>query len=478
MTTPLWRNRDFVALWSGQVVSQLGAQISGTAMPLLVLATTGSPGDAGLVAAAGSLPFLVANLPAGPLVDRWNRHTVLLVSELTAAVAVVSVPIAVLAGALTVAHLAAVAFAVGLCSVFFGLAERAALPLVVPAGLLPAAIAQNEARTRGAGLIGPPLGGLLFAAGRAVPFLVDFASFLLSALALVLVRRDLKAPSPARPQNDAAAPAPAEPAAPAPAPADPAAGRSADRRESLWRATLDGLRWIWRQPLIRMTIALLAVSNLVFQALVLILVVLAHERGSASVGVLLGLYSAGGLAGALAATKLHRHLTARRVVVGVTWVWAALLPLFPFTTNPILLGVLGAACAFVGPLWNVVLTSCAAVLVPNHLLGRVTSAAMTVTWGVMPLASLIAGCLLTALPPHAAIWPLAALMLAAAIAATISPAVRHAPPLPSAGPQHPAAATGGAPPLPIDPAPVQRLRNGVPTVGDRDAGAPVGSTPP
>ena len=52
----LWRNRDFTALWGGQVVSNLGASISGTAMPLLVLTTTGSPADAGLVGAAGTLP--------------------------------------------------------------------------------------------------------------------------------------------------------------------------------------------------------------------------------------------------------------------------------------------------------------------------------------------------------------------------------------------------------------------------------------
>jgi MFS family permease len=397
---PLRRNRDFAALWSGQVVSALGAQISGTAMPLLVLATGGSPADAGLVAAAGSLPFLVANLPAGPLVDRWNRRTILLVSEAAAAVAVVSVPTALGYGVLTVAQLAVVAFAQGLCSVFFGLAERAALPLIVPAAQLPAAMAQNEARTRGAGLIGPPLGGLLFAAGRAVPFLVDAISYAVSALALLLVRKDLRG----RPD------APAEP---------------------LWRAAVIGLRWTWRQRFVRLTIALLAVSNLVFQALVLILVVIAHDRGAPSVGLMLGLYSAGGLAGALAATRLHRHLSARRVIVGVTWVWAALLPLFALATSPLQLGVIGAACAFAGPLWNVVLMTYAAVLVPNELLGRVMSAAMTVTWGVLPLASLLAGYLLSTLSAKGAIGVLAALMLAAAVVATAAPAIRDAPPLPS-----------------------------------------------
>ncbi|WP_223279951.1 hypothetical protein [Streptomyces sp. SDr-06] len=73
--TSLWRNRDFVTLWSGQVVSTLGARINSTAMPLLVLAPTGSPADAGLVGAAGTLPLLV---------DRYNRHRILLISEILA----------------------------------------------------------------------------------------------------------------------------------------------------------------------------------------------------------------------------------------------------------------------------------------------------------------------------------------------------------------------------------------------------------
>jgi MFS family permease len=123
----LWRIREFALLWSGQVVSTLGAQISGTAMPLLVLATTGSPARAGVVGAAGSLPFLIGHLPAGALVDRWNRRRILLVSELTAGLALATVPLALWFGELTLGQLMVVAFVQGLCFVFFGLAERAAL---------------------------------------------------------------------------------------------------------------------------------------------------------------------------------------------------------------------------------------------------------------------------------------------------------------------------------------------------------------
>jgi len=401
----LWRNTTFVALWSGQVVSALGTRISGVAMPLLVLATTGSPADAGLVGAAGTLPFLVAQLPAGPLVDRWNRRRILLTSEVVAGLALASVPVAMWWDVLTVAQLAVVAFVQGLCAVFFGLAETAALPRIVPAVLLPTAVAQNEARGRGAALAGGPLAGLLFGLDRVLPFVADAVSYAVAAVALLFVRGDLR--------GEARAPA-----------------------EPLGRAIVTGLRWIWRYPLIRAAIVLVAASNLVFQALVLVIVVLAKRNGAGAgaVGVMLGIYSGGGLLGALAATRVHHHFTPKMVIIGVNWIWAALLPLFLVTTDPLWMGAIGAATAFIGPLWNVVIGSYKALLVPNELLGRVTSAAMTVSWGVMPLGSLGAGLLLTSVGPTGAVLVLAAIMLATAVGATVSPAVRHAPPLPATAP--------------------------------------------
>ncbi|MEU4605266.1 MFS transporter [Kribbella sp. NPDC023972] len=396
----LWRNREFVALWSGQVVSTLGASISGTAMPLLVLAITGSPADAGIVGAAGTLPFLIAHLPAGTLVDRWDRRKILLVSEIVAGLALSIIPIMMWLDALTITHLAVVAFVQGLCFVFFGLAERAALPKIVPVALLSTAVAHNEARSRGAALAGPPLGGLLFGIDRAVPFVADAFSYLAAAIGLLFIRKDL--------QNKLEAPA-----------------------EPLWQATTAGLRWVWRHPLVRAAIVLIAISNMVFQALMLILVVLAQQHGATSttIGVMLGIYSGGGLIGALVASKLHRHFRPKTVIIGVNWIWAALLPLFALAENTLLMGAIGAASAFIGPLWNVVIITYVTVLVPNELLGRVTSAAMTLSWGVMPLASLGAGFLLTAIGPVSSVLVLAAVMLMTAVVATASPAVRNAPPL-------------------------------------------------
>ncbi|MER8012041.1 MFS transporter [Streptomyces sp. NPDC094149] len=403
----LWRNRDFVTLWGGQVVSTLGAQTSATAMPLLVLSVTGSPADAGLVAAAGTLPFLIAYLPAGPLVDRYNRHRILLTSEILAGLALATVPITLWLDLLTVAQLIVVAFVQGLCYVFFSLAETAALPRIVPAVLLPAAVAQNEARRRGATLAGGPLGGLLFGIDRALPFLANTISYAVAFAALLFLRKDLQSKTTA----------PAEP---------------------LWQATLTGLRWIWRHPLIRTAVLLIAATNLVFQALVLILVVLAQHHGATSgaIGMMLGIYAGGGFVGALVAGRTYRYFAPKTVIIGVNWIWAALLPLFLLTTEPLQIGMIGGAASFIGPVWNVVILSYSALLVPNEILGRVTSAAMTLAWGVMPIGSLSAGLLLTTVGPTGAILALTAVMVVTAVGATISPAVRRAPPLTVPGKQH------------------------------------------
>ena len=90
----LWRNRDFLLLWGGQGVSVLGTRVSSLALPLLVLATTHSAAQAGLITSARMIPYLVFGLPAGALMDRWNRKTTMIVCDVARCVALGSVPLA------------------------------------------------------------------------------------------------------------------------------------------------------------------------------------------------------------------------------------------------------------------------------------------------------------------------------------------------------------------------------------------------
>src|SRR3989442_8879571 len=158
MPPPLRRNRDFILLWSGQAVSTIGTRVSSLAYPVLVLALTHSPAKAGFVGFAQTLPFLLFYLPAGALVDRWNRKRVMLVADAGRAFALGSIAVALALDRLTLTQIAVVAFLEGSLFVFFQLSESAALPHVVPREQLATALAQNQAREQGADLAGRPLG--------------------------------------------------------------------------------------------------------------------------------------------------------------------------------------------------------------------------------------------------------------------------------------------------------------------------------
>lgn len=152
----LGRNRDFNLLLAGQVVSDLGARVSGIAFPLLTLGLTGSPAKAGLVAFAQTLPLLVLTLPAGALVDRADRKRVMVVADCCRCLALASLVLALALDRLAFAHVVLVALVDGIGFVFFNVGERSALRSVVPDRQLGQALARNQSREYTALLAGPP----------------------------------------------------------------------------------------------------------------------------------------------------------------------------------------------------------------------------------------------------------------------------------------------------------------------------------
>ena len=128
---PLWRNRDFLLLVSGQAVSSTGSQISLVAFPLLMLALTNSPALAVLMTALRGLPFALLCLPVGALVDRWDRKRVMILSDAGRAIALGSIPVALALGYITYVQLALVSLIEGSLFVLFNLAESACIPHVV-----------------------------------------------------------------------------------------------------------------------------------------------------------------------------------------------------------------------------------------------------------------------------------------------------------------------------------------------------------
>jgi predicted MFS family arabinose efflux permease len=396
--TPLWRNRDFMLLLGGQVVSTVGTRVSAIAFPLLVLAQTHSPAKAGLVGFAQTLPYLLFFLPAGALVDRWDRKRVMLVADAGRALAFASLPVAHELDRLTFAQIVLVAFLEGSLFVFFMLSESAALPQVVPAEQIPAAIASNQARVQGAGLAGQPLGGFLFGVSRMLPFVVDAVSYALSFVTLLFVRPAFQEERP----------------------------RSQTR---LAHEVAEGLVWLWRQPFLRAAVLLVAASNFAFSGLVLALIVRAKDLGASPslIGAMFAFLGGGALVGSTIAPWAQRRIPARIVVLGALWLWAATTASLVLMPNAIALGAVSGVAAVSGPIFNVVLASYRYALAPDRLLARVQSAALVVAWGMTPLGSLVTGFLLQAVGAVDALLVLAGINIAIAACASAVRAVRAAP---------------------------------------------------
>jgi MFS family permease len=401
--TPLSRNRDFRLLWCSQVVSSVGSQIANLALPLLVLGMTHSPTQAGIVGFAGRIPFLVLQLPAGVLVDRWDRRTVLIVSDLGRAVLAASIAAMVLLHSFSLAWVLAVAICDASLGVFYGLAERAALRSVVPVEQMKLAVARNEARNFGAGLAGGPLGGLLYSIGRAVPFVVDAVSYLATIVAAKLVRADLAPPPRAEPRR-------------------------------LHEEMREGFRWLWEQPFLRTCSLMVACSNAVPSALGLIVIVRAKELGAspAGIGVMFAISSLGGVAGALLAPRVTQRLAARSVVVWSNWIWAACVPLFAVAPDPLVLGLLFAVMLCIAPIWNVTVVAYRMAIVPPGLQARVQSVALLIAMSLTPLGPLVAGFLIDHVGAREAIVVIAFWSLALAIGGSLSRALRQPPGVPAA----------------------------------------------
>ena len=396
---PLRRNRDFVLLQSGQLLSTLGNQTSVVAYPLLVLAVTGSPAKAGLVGFAGILPYPLFVLPAGLVADRWDRKRVMIVADVVRALALGGLVAALVAGDPPFALIFAVAFVDGTMFAFFNIAEVGALRAVVPKEQLPSAAAAEQARLSTVILAGPPLGGFLFGLGRSLPFLVDAVSYVFSLVSVIAMRTPF--------QEQVAAP------------------------EGRFRSqVIEGFRWLWGQPFLRGSAVLFAFTNFGGNALYLFLVVAAHDQGlsSTAIGMLIAIYGGLSLVGSLVAPRVLRLLSMRTILVATLW-FAVGTGLYVIEPNVWLLIAGIVPLALLNPSLNSAIIGYRVAIVPDRLQGRVNSAARLIAQVGAPLGPLVAGLLLGAFSTRLTCLVITAWFAAIALWATVSPSIRKAPQL-------------------------------------------------
>ncbi|RZU77085.1 putative MFS family arabinose efflux permease [Micromonospora kangleipakensis] len=378
----LFRHRDFRLLWTAQAVSSVGSNVTTVALPLVALAVLDATTfQVAVLTAAAWLPWLLVGLPAGAWVDRLPRRPVMIVCDLASAVLFLSVPVAAVLGALTIGQLLAVALGGGLARVFFETADQAYLPTLLRPEEVPEANAKLQATQTASYVVGPGLAGLVAQlAGAVTALLLDALSFLVSAACLGRIRA-VERPAP-----------------------------RLDGPPSLRREVAVGIRFVARDPYLRVLTLFGAASNIGltgYQAVLVVFLVRSAGLPPGLVGLLIGLASLGGIVGATIATTVARRVgTARALLLAalVSGPPALLIPLAGPGLGMVWLLLGGVAVSLAVSVGNVVKGSFRQTYAPQALLGRVTVSMQLLNFGTIPLAAVLAGALGAAYGPGRAIW--------------------------------------------------------------------------
>jgi MFS family permease len=367
----LWRHADFLKLWAGQAVSQVGSQITMLALPLLaVLGLGATPAQMGILVATETAPFLLAGLLAGVWVDRRRRRPILIAADLGRAALLLLVPLLAWSGRLRMEHLYVVGFLVGLLTVFFEVASQAYLPSLVARDRLVEANGKLQTTRSAAQIAGPGLAGVLVQLWTAPAALViDAGTFLVSTLGLWRIRA-------------------AEPE-PEPAPAE----------SSLWQEAREGLRVVADSPLLRAFAGKAATNNLGFQIVMTVFVLYGTRSlglNAAQIGLVFAAGSVGNLLGAVLAERTAARIGPGPAIIGGSALAALGLVLLPLAQGPTALVVpLLALGLFVDGLGTVVadvhMLSTQQAITPDRLQGRVNATTRFLTWGILPAGGLLGG---------------------------------------------------------------------------------------
>jgi MFS family permease len=394
---PLRRNRDFLLLMAGQLLSSAGSQLTAVAYPLLVLTLTNSPAQAGLVGFARLAPTPLFGLLAGEAADRWDRKRIMIVSDAVRALAIASLAAAILFDSAGLWLIAAAALVEGTGSVFFYGAQTGALRAVVPRRQLPDAVGAQQARFATVSIVGPPLGGALFNLGRALPFVADAASYAFSFLSVLAMRTPFQ--------------------------------ESRDKDVAPLRSRIaEGFRFLWTRPFLRTTTFLYAVGNVALPGIFLVIVVAGRGAGltGGQIGLLFAAFSTCLLIGSLISPLFRRRFSIRTIILIELWtgLGSGLFLIWP-NVYVLTAAILPQAVAL--PVTDSVVVGYRIGVTPDRLLGRVEGVRTTLAQIASPLGPLGAGLLLDATTTRSTVAVFTACGLALALWGTFSPALRKAP---------------------------------------------------
>lgn len=373
----MWRNRDFIKLWAGQTISNIGSGISGVALPLtavLILAAT--PLQMGVLSALDGIAVLVFGLLAGVWVDRLRRRPIMIAADMGRAALLGSIPLAARLGILHLAQLYIVAALAAILTIFFNVADQSFLPTLVQQEQLVEANSKRGTSDSLAEIVGPASAGpLVQLIGAPFAILFDACSFLVSALSIGLIRTAEPRPVPGK------------------------------ARQNAWREGIDGLRMVKDNTLLRA----LAVSAALFEffgnfvgTLYILYIVRELHAAPLVLGFLIAAGGVSALIGTLIAQRVIQRLGPGLSIGAMLALYGVFGLLTPLAHGPVafavgmlftaqLLGDASVAIYFIAEV------SLRQAIIPNAFLGRISATMQFLTRGPAPAAAIIAGILGTLL---------------------------------------------------------------------------------
>ena len=355
---------DFWKFWTGETISNFGSSITQFALPLLVFKLTGSAVSLGIAFAMFGLPHLFFGLVIGAWADRLDRKRLMIVVDLLSAAVLVSVPLASVAGVLSVWWIFACGFVLATLGIFFQAAQFAAIPSLVERDQLVTANGRIQASFSAATIVGPLAAGAVLAFVPIESLLyIDALTFVVSALALALIARPFNAPRQAL-------------------------------RTSIRADVVEGLRYVLRHPVLRNISAMMALINLVSVTVYAQIVLFAKQRFAVSdseLGLLFAADGAGVVLMSLAAGPLRSRFSFGNVALGALMLTGLMTIALAYAPTYLLAVVLSALSSGLGILFNINTGSLRQAIVPNHLLGRIITIAMVLGFSASPLGATIGG---------------------------------------------------------------------------------------
>ncbi|MEP7181883.1 MAG: MFS transporter [Betaproteobacteria bacterium] len=402
----LWRQPDFIRLWTSMTITSFGAQITNLALPLtaaVMLAAT--PMQMGVLVALETLPFALVSLHAGVLLDRVRKLPVVIAADVGRGLALLAIPVAAFTHTLSIEILYAVGFFCGVQNVVGGAAYQVLIAQMAGRGRLVEANAKITLGETSAGLVGPGAAGLLIQ-WLTAPFAIALDAFTFFVSALML--RRIHAP------NDVA--------------------RPAGGKGRVWQEIGEGLKLVWRNRTLLGLAWLAGLWQILHHMQLAVLILFATRDLGLSAGAIGLTYMAGGVGCVIAASSAER--LSARFGVGPVIVHGLILTALgwqafgliggPVWLATILLGVAMTVFDFGAVLYGINYLALRQAITPDRLLGRMTATMRFLTVAAAPLGSLAGGALATVIGLRNTLLVIGVLALVLAGAAVLwSPVRQH-----------------------------------------------------